>query len=190
MERAPEKEPVCLTFWDFMPNSHFTQTTASPIYKTTFPKWQQQRVATSPLLGSVPQRQLQQGGDGSEKIDLGEDWLVLWTCAGGRVLCSFLSLSLCNHSSLPSLAWEIQTSKAAIPLQHYSWVEPIPIALHWALPSAEAFGSGQKGWGGNQFLHACSSRSVSGLPGSSLENLSVMKIQFVSPWTFTQAQTP
>lgn len=112
---------------------HFTQTTASPIYKTTFPKWQQRRAATSPLLGSVPQRQLQQGGDGSEKIDLGEDWLVLWTCAGGRVLCFFLSLSLCNHSSLPSLAWETQTSKAAIPLQHYSWVEPIPRALHWAL---------------------------------------------------------
>lgn len=56
---------------------HFTQTTASPIYKTAFPKWQQQTAATSPLLGSVPWRKLQQGGDGSKEIDLGEDWLVL-----------------------------------------------------------------------------------------------------------------
>lgn len=35
---------------------HFAQTTASPICKTTFPKWQQLRAATSPLLGSVPWR--------------------------------------------------------------------------------------------------------------------------------------
>lgn len=54
-----------------------------------------------------PMETLQQGGDGSEKMDLGEDWLILWTCAGGRALCFYLSL--CNHR-------EIQMSKAAIPL--------------------------------------------------------------------------
>lgn len=39
-----------------------------------------------------PMETLQQGGDGSEKMDLGEDWLVLWTCAGGRASCFSLSL--------------------------------------------------------------------------------------------------
>lgn len=72
-----KKSLFVFDFWRFSAKLfHFTQTTASPIYKTTFPKWQQQRAATSPLLGRVPRRQLRQGGDGREKVDLGEDWLV------------------------------------------------------------------------------------------------------------------
>lgn len=73
MEKAPEKKSLFV--FDFLrfyaKLFHFTQTTASPIYKTTFPKWQQQRTATSPLLGRVPWRQLQQGGAGSKKTDFG-----------------------------------------------------------------------------------------------------------------------
>lgn len=85
---------------------HFAQTTASPICKTTFPKWQQLRAATSPLLGSVPWRR-------SSRVEMGaRRWI--WErigsfCERVQEVELRVSLSLCNHR-------EIQMSKAAIPL--------------------------------------------------------------------------
>lgn len=85
---------------------HFTQTTASPICETTFPKWQQLRAATSPLLGSVPWRH-------SSRVEMGvRRWI--WErigsfCERVQEVELRVSFSLCNHR-------EIQMSKAAIPL--------------------------------------------------------------------------
>lgn len=159
-----------MTCQDFMPNS-FTQTTASPIYKTTFPKWQQQTAATSPLLGSVPWRKLQRGGDGSKKIDLGED--VLWMCCFLSLFFSslLLSLSLQPHGSLPALAWEIQMSKAAIPL-HLGGVHSESSARSWTIWLRT-----KRIRKRSEFLCACSSRSVSGLSGCSVEDPSLTKIR-------------
>lgn len=141
-----KKACLCLNIWDFMPNSFISP---KPQQVRSIKQHSQngnnRELQPFPYLEASHRDSSSRVEMGARRFDLGEDWLVLWTCAGGRVLYFFLALSLCNHSSLPPLAWEIQMSKAAIPLQHYSWVELIPIALRWALLSTEAFGSGQKG---------------------------------------------
>lgn len=121
-----------------------------------------------------------------QEIDLGEDWLVLWMCAGGRVLCCALSLSL-QPQLLPSLAWEIQMNKAAIPLHlggAHSQTSARSLAEYWNIWLRTKRIRREP-----EFLCACSSRSVSCLPGCSIKDLSVTKY-FVSLWTFIETQAP
>lgn len=91
-----------------------------------------------------------------------------------------LSLSLQPHGSLPALAWEIQMSKAAIPL-HLGGVHSESSARSWTIWLRT-----KRIRKRSEFLCACSFRSVSGLSGCSVEDPSLTKIQFVHLWTFTQ----
>lgn len=176
-----------MTCRDFMPNSFI-----SPKPQQVQSIKQHSQNGNNRQLQPLPYLEASHG-DSSSRVEMGaRDWF-------GRGLASFMnvcrrkSFVLCSLSLslqpqlLPSLAWEIQMNKAAIPLHlggAHSQTSARSLAEYWNIWLRTKRIRREP-----EFLCACSSRSVSCLPGCSIKDLSVTKY-FVSLWTFIETQAP